>query len=117
MLSAGRRASRRPFEHGPGIRGARGTTLSKVLHRKRPSFIPLWDSNVEQVYQGGTPAKVPRVKGRSWEVFMPLFGAAVQADLQREADFWSGIVAMAPGPPITPLRALDIVAWWAGKSS
>ncbi len=44
-----------------------------------------------------------------------LYAEAVQEDLRREADLWAEIAALAPGPPITSLRALDIVAWWAGQ--
>ncbi|MDP9164698.1 MAG: DUF6308 family protein, partial [Actinomycetota bacterium] len=37
---------------GDGIHGARGTVLAKILHRKRPSFIPLYDRQVHAVYVG-----------------------------------------------------------------
>ena len=101
---------------GDGIKGARGTVLAKLLHRKRPAFIPLYDRQVGRLYQDGADAPVPRAKERTWAEFMPLFAAAVQADLIAELSFWNEIAALAPGPPITPLRALDIVAWWAGRS-
>lgn len=98
----------------PGVYGARGTTLAKVLHRKRPGFIPLYDERVRVVYQTGNPAPVPPQRGRSWQEFMPMFAGAVQTDLRRETDFWDRITGLAPSPAITRLRALDIVAWWAG---
>jgi len=44
------------------IRGARGTVISKILHRKRPGFIPLYDPRVGAVYQGGPEAPIPVVK-------------------------------------------------------
>ncbi len=93
------------------IRGARGTVISKILHRKRPGFIPLYDPRVGAVYQGGPEAPIPVVRRRPWREFTPLFAAAVQIDLRREAEFWQEVAALAPGPPITPLRALDLVAW------
>ncbi len=93
------------------IRGARGTVISKVLHRKRPDFIPLYDLRVGAVYQHGPDAPVPVVKHRPWREFAPLFAAAIQADLRREAEFWGQVSALASEPAITPLRALDIVAW------
>ncbi len=101
----------------PGVWGAQGTVLAKVLHRKRPRFIPLYDEQVRAVYQGGDNAPVtPRPKGgRSWRKFMVLFATAIQADLRREADFLQQIVDLAPGPKITLLRGLDIVAWQAGR--
>jgi hypothetical protein len=89
-----------------------------VLHRKRPRFVPLYDEQVRTVYQHGPDAPVPPPpKGtrRAWRDFVVLYAAAVQVDLRREADLWAQIAALAPGPPITPLRALDIVAWWAGQ--
>ena len=100
---------------GPGVWGAQGTVLAKVLHRKRPRFIPLYDEQVRTVYQDGPDAAVPPQAGRSWRDFVVLFAAAVKQDLQRELDFWTEIALMATNPPITALRALDIVAWWAGN--
>lgn len=101
---------------GASIKGARGAVLSKLLHRKRPALIPLYDKQVRGVYQDGSSAPVPVEPGRSWGEFWPLFARAVQGDLRRELPFWQEIVSLAPGPPITPLRALDIVAWWAGRA-
>jgi hypothetical protein len=98
-----------------GVWGARGTVLAKVLHRKRPAFIPLYDEQVRRVYQDGAQAPVPAVRGRGWRDFIVLYAAAVREDLVRESELWAEIVALAPGPLITPLRALDIVAWWAGQ--
>lgn len=103
---------------GPGVWGARGTILAEVLHRKRPRFVPLYDKQVRSVYQDGPDAPVPpppRRPRRAWRDFVVLFAAAVQQDLRREADLWAQIAAMATDPPITPLRALDIVAWRAGQ--
>jgi hypothetical protein len=101
----------------PGVWGARGTVLAKVLHRKRPHFVPLYDEQVRAVYQDGPDATVTRAPkgGRPWSEFIVLFATAVQADLHREHAFWQQIVELAPGPKITTLRALDIVAWWAGR--
>lgn len=101
---------------GPRVWGAQGTVLSKVLHRKRPRFIPLYDEQVRRVYQDGSDAPVPPVPHRSWQDFIVLFATAVQSDLRRERDLWHELASLAPGPPITPLRALDIVAWWAGRT-
>lgn len=95
--------------------GAQGTVLAKVLHRKRPRFIPLYDDQVRSVYQDGPNPPVPPQPGRSWSEFIVLFAAAVQQDLRDEAQFWAEVTALAPGPKITPVRALDIVAWWAGR--
>lgn len=100
---------------GPGVWGARGTVLAKVLHRKRPGFVPLYDEQVRRAYQDGPYPSVKRQRGRTWREFIVLYAGAVQADLRREANFWAEIAALAVDPPITALRALDIVAWWAGQ--
>jgi hypothetical protein len=100
---------------GTGVWGAQLTVLTKVLHRKRPSFVPLYDEQVRSVYQDGPDAPVPPQPGRSWRDFGVVFAAAVQRDLARELEFWEQISALATAPPITTLRALDIVAWWAGS--
>ena len=100
-----------------GVHGAQGTVLAKVLHRKRPAFIPLYDEQVRGVYVGGSPAPVPEPSGyRSWRDFLILFASAVRDDLRRESSFWESVASLAGEPSITPLRALDIVAWWAGDT-
>ncbi len=101
-----------------GVWGARGIVLAKVLHRKRARFVPLYHKQVGTVYQAGPDAPVPpppRGTHRSWQEFIGLFAAAVQQDLRREADLWTEVSALACDPPISALRALDIVAWWAGR--
>jgi hypothetical protein len=59
-------------------------------------------------------APVPPVKGRPLADFSTLSAQPVRADLERELAFWEEIAIVATGPAISPLRALDIVAWWAG---
>ncbi len=48
---------------------------------------------------------------------MVLYAAAVRQDLNDEAAFWQEVTDLASEPPITDVRALDIVAWWAGKQA
>ena len=45
--------------------GVGGTTLSKVLHRKRPQSVVLHDRWVRACYVGDE-SPVPRAPGRSW---------------------------------------------------
>jgi hypothetical protein len=92
--------------------------LAEVLHRKRPRFIPLYDDQVRTVYQAGDDAPVkppPQRTRRAWRDFVVLYAAAVQGDLRREADLWAEIAGLATDPPITTLRALDIIARKAGS--
>lgn len=95
---------------------ARGSILAKVMHRKRPAFIPLYDRFVDYCYRGADEAPVSRDRRRSWKEFLPLLGAAIIDDLTAGADFFAEVTSLANGPVITPLRALDIVAWHAGRS-
>ncbi|GAB6897059.1 DUF6308 family protein [Kineosporia succinea] len=93
--------------------GVRMTTLSKVLHRKRPGFIPLWDGQVRACYYG-TGAPVPPVQGRGSGAFAVAVATALREDLTADAETWAAVAALATEPAITPLRALDIVAWNLG---
>lgn len=95
---------------------ARGSILAKVMHRKRPAFIPLYDKFVDYCYRGADTAPITADRGRSWQDFMPLLGAAITTDLKAGADFLGQVAELATGPAITSLRALDIVAWYAGRS-
>jgi hypothetical protein len=99
---------------GPAAGRLGGAVLTQVLHRKRPRFIPLYGERIRSTYQEGVHAPVPPMRGRSWADFSTVFAQAVRADLERELPFWEVIAGFAPGPAISPLRALDIVAWWAG---
>lgn len=91
------------------------TTLSKVLHRKRPSLIPLFDDNIGYCYSQCEGAPVPYEDGRSHEGYRHAWLNALQEDLVTQLPYWEDIAAMAPGPRITPLRALDIIGWELGN--
>ncbi|WP_147525118.1 DUF6308 family protein [Cellulomonas timonensis] len=87
------------------IPGLGPTTVSKLLPRKRPRLIPVYDSVVQELVQpiGG---------------FWASLNAALRADdraLQRhlvDLREESGI-----GEDISPLRVFDVVAWRTGKDS
>ena len=99
------------------IRGVRGTTLSKVLHRKRPMLIPLYDSHVFAVYCGDGAHPVPHARKQTWREFMTLLAGAMQADLARAPLAWDTIRASAPDGDMTRLRALDVLAWKLAPNS
>lgn len=101
----------------PKLPHARGSILAKVMHRKRPAFVPLYDRYVDYCYRGSENAPVPVDRQRSWADFVPLLGAAMIADLNREREYLAQVAALAQGPVITPLRALDICAWQAGRTT
>ncbi len=98
----------------PGIPDVQGTILAKILHRKRPGFIPLYDERVRRCYQVGQRAPLPVRRGRPWGEFFVALAMAMRNDLVDQLDAWAEIAALATNPRISPLRALDIVAWHAG---
>lgn len=91
------------------------TTLSKVLHRKRPSLLPLFDDNIGYCYSQCEGAPVPYENGRSYAGYRYEWLKALQRDLVTQLAHWQEIAALAPGPKITPLRALDIIGWELGN--
>lgn len=98
-------------------RNVQGTTLAKVLHRKRPNLVPLFDEQVRRVYQDGENAPIPPVKGRSWVEFMTLLADRMRQDLTSQREVWNSLTRLGPdgGPYVSRLRALDIVAWRLGS--
>ena len=60
---------------------ARGSILAKVMHRKRPAFIPLYDRFVDYCYRGADDAPVAKDRKRTWREFLPLLGQAIIDDL------------------------------------
>ncbi|MDQ1059739.1 hypothetical protein QFZ23_003640 [Arthrobacter globiformis] len=93
------------------------TKLSKVLHRKRPHLLPLYDRNIKHLdFQVGPTPRLSFVKGRSWEGYGKVWIEAVQQDLQSQRAKWRHLASLATDPAISPLRALDIVAWGLGET-
>lgn len=92
-------------------RGVRGTILSKVLHRKRPDLVPLYDSRIFEAYTA--PGAIERSPHRSWGASMTLLLRQMRADLQAEAAAFAHLetVAAAAGTPLTRLRILDVLVW------
>jgi hypothetical protein len=92
-------------------RGVRGTIVSKVLHRKRPDLVPLYDSRIFEAYTA--PGAIPRSTDRSWQQFMALLCMQMRADLQAEAGGFAELEKLAAeaGAPVTQLRILDILVW------
>lgn len=91
------------------------TTLSKVLHRKRPELLPLFDAKIRYCYTDCVDAPVPPKKKRSKRDYRLAWLKALQDDLDRQYEQWEEIGALAPGPKISPLRALDIIGWELGR--
>ena len=92
-------------------RGVRGTIVSKVLHRKRPDLVPLYDSRIFEAYTA--PGAIPRATDRSWQQFMALLCMQMRADLRAEAAAFAELEKLAADQeaPVTQLRILDILVW------
>jgi hypothetical protein len=92
-------------------RGVRGTIVSKVLHRKRPDLVPLYDSRIFEAYTA--PGAIPRATDRSWQQFMALLCDQMRADLRAESDAFGELEKLAAeqGTPVTQLRILDVLVW------
>lgn len=88
------------------------TKLSKVLHRKRPELLPLYDRNIWRCY--AEDGLIPKDSNRSWHDYAQLLLAAMKYDLVEQFDQWQIIADMATQTRITPLRAMDIIGWHLG---
>ncbi len=92
-------------------RGIRGTVVSKVLHRKRPDLLPIYDSRIFEAYTA--QGVLTRATERSWQQFMALLCLQMHDDLVAEAPAFAELERLAAeeGTPVTQLRILDILVW------
>ena len=97
-------------------RGVRGTIVSKVLHRKRPNLVPIYDSRIFEAYTA--PGVIPRRTDHSWQEFMRQLCTQMRDDLQGEQAAFTELQAQATdaGAGLTQLRILDILVWRAADS-
>jgi len=100
---------------GPNMPHIRLTKLSKVLHRKRPHLIPLYDDHIRRCYMEKAPIRIMPQRDRSWRDFALIWLSEVQRDLTDQLPLWEELASLAKEPPISPLRALDIVGWHLGN--
>jgi hypothetical protein len=111
------------LDNGDAAYGVGGTTLAKVLHRKRPHLIPLYDQRIWSCYctinpTSGEDRVIPTAKDRTWAEFMALMASAIRKDLTDQLPAWRGVLeANVPESPISLLRCFDIVAWKCGGTS
>ena len=86
------------------------TTLSKILHRKRPRSIVLHDRWVWKCYIG--TGAVPHAESRSWAAYMVLMSLAIRDDLRNQSDQFAALARSSSGAAsLTAVRLLDILAW------
>ncbi len=100
-----------PYAGKGGPSAIRGTIISKVLHRKRPDLVPLYDSRIFESYTA--PGGIERSTHRSWREFMALLCRQMRDDLQAESAAFDDLVGVAgdAGALLTRLRILDILVW------
>lgn len=94
--------------------GIRLTTLTKVLHRKRPRLLPLHDRFVHACYVGGTGYPVATARNRTWAAYYTAIARGIAVDLNDQSDAWTHLANLAPDG-VTKLRILDVVAWNLGR--
>ncbi|MFB7596748.1 DUF6308 family protein [Streptomyces sp. NPDC056160] len=100
---------------GPApLRGVGGTILMKIMHRKRPLFLPLYDTQVYACYCGpGAQYPIKKSPHRTWAEFFRLLAEAVARDLDEQPETWKTLMRCAPDD-MSVLRVLDVVAWNLG---
>jgi hypothetical protein len=85
-----------------GENGASGVTASKLLARKRPRLIPIYDHQVSALVDLG--------KGASWWISLQ---EALTSDVRVHLDRVHEAAEL--GPLITPLRTLDVILWMRAR--
>jgi len=99
--------------HGVGL-----TTVTKILHRKRPEFMPLHDKFVKRCYYGTAPGHpVQPSRSRSTVDYWASMCTAINEDLVRQPEVWARFSEIPRRQTVSPLRLLDVVAWKAGRSA
>jgi hypothetical protein len=95
--------------------GARGTIVSKVLHRKRPELIPLYDSRIWTAYT--VSGAIGRGSHRPWVEVMQALCHSMRADIQRNRDEFVTLqkIAGENGARLTLLRILDVLVWMSSE--
>lgn len=95
--------------------GARGTIVSKVLHRKRPDLIPLYDSRIWTAYT--VSGVIGRGSHRPWVEVMQALCHSMRADLHNNRTEFETLqkAAAGAGARLTLLRILDILVWMSSE--
>ena len=91
--------------------GLRLTTLSKILHRKRPEFLVLYDKWVKACFLGEN-GPVTVVKNRATSDYMVAISLAIRDNLASQIELFDEIQAVIPSAAgVSHVRLLDILAW------
>ncbi|MFE4956204.1 DUF6308 family protein [Streptomyces sp. NPDC056653] len=93
---------------GTGLRGLKAVAVTKILHRKRPHLVPIFDRSIYRFYLGEKP--VPGAYKNTPRRLWPL----LQTDLRSQREWISDLAApirTPDGRPLSLLRAADIIIW------
>ncbi len=95
--------------------GARGTIVSKVLHRKRPDLIPLYDSRIWTAYT--VSGAIGRGSHRPWVEVMQALCHSMRSDLVHNLAEFEALqqAAKEHGADLSLLRILDILVWMSSE--
>lgn len=89
----------------------KATTLSKVLHRKRPECLVLHDIRVKKCFIGPNGPITP-VASRSWADYMSAITVAIGNDIRTQQEAFAVLDAAVSSPgKLSHVRILDILAW------
>jgi hypothetical protein len=93
---------------GVGVRRLKAVAVTKILHRKRPNLVPIFDSRVYRFYCGQPPppASYKDTPRRLWERLQP--------DLLAHRTRIAELAAPITTPDhraLSLLRAADIIVW------
>jgi hypothetical protein len=96
--------------------GVRGSIVAKVLHRKRPDLIPLYDSRIFDAYTAA--GALPRAPNRSQVDLMRLVCQQMRADLRSEATRFAELQRSLADADVqlSQLRILDILVWMTASA-
>ena len=98
-----------------------GTTLSKVLHRKMPEHIPLYDSKIFWAYCSAPEVRIHPDPHRklTWVEFMTILAREIRRDMAEPdaTELIGQVQRLATSHPITALRAWDVITWQAARDA
>ena len=89
--------------------------MSKVLHRKRPDLVPLYDSRIWTAYT--VSGAIGRGSHRPWVEVMQALCHSMRADIQNNRPEFAHLqqAAKEAGARLTLLRILDILVWMSSE--
>ncbi len=92
-----------------GIRRVKLSVATKILHKKRPALIPIFDSVVESCYM----PICDTARGRSYGDYAVALTRLVHKDMLGLAGELKGLEneMAANGTPMTALRILNVLTW------